>query len=436
MASTGAAQDATGRVVFEVSRRAEAFATFRVRCDPCAWDRAGHEAVTLRLTLDGRYSQHLPIVRSGVAEYRVALGRLAPGTHRLAYERDPAMSGSAFHGRPAEQVEDVVIEKLLADRPEYVPASLAPIIYARPGTAGRFTDVPVLMWYEVEPTQLGTRYRYSVIFTNEDGGTPADRLMATWGRTTDIEYLYSVEVSADGTILADDYQGRDHVTTPFRGTREGRHPQLWVVTANNMVADTAPADDGASIRYAPAAAAFTLRDVSRERVMDANPWLYALMAQELEREGKVVPDAPPGRGAIPDPRRYVYVEACGEAGVTALSFSVQAGGAWHDSDRGVPEYRVVRAGCWRGAVPLPAGVDPRSVRALRFQAHERPQRPGAGQPVTERRSALLTRVNRIFTLDEQYRPAPFRFQWHGEVSLEAGDTREFALAAPGRVDRP
>ena len=292
---------------------------------------------------------------------------------------------------------------------------------------GRFTDLPVFMWYEAESTGRGTRYRYSMVFTNEDGGTPADRLMATWGRTTDIEYLYSVEVDGSGRILAEDYQGRDHVTTAFEGTREGRHPLLWVVTDNNMVDDTAPAGGRTAIRYAPAAVPFTLRDVSREAVMDAHPWLYALMARELDREGKIAADPPAGRGVIPDPRRYVYVEACGEAGVTALSFSVRADGAWHDSDRGVPEYRIVRAGCWRGAVPLPAGVGLSSAGALRFQAHERPRPPGAGQPVTDRRTALLTRVNRVFTLDERYRPVPLRFQWRGRVGLSPGESREFAL---------
>ena len=40
----------------------------------------------------------------------------------------------------------------------------------------------------------GTRLRYSVVFSNEDGGTPADRLLATWGRLTDIEYVYGVEL--------------------------------------------------------------------------------------------------------------------------------------------------------------------------------------------------------------------------------------------------
>ena len=71
---------------------------------------------------------------------------------------------------------------------------MAPIVYARPNTVGKFTDLPLLMWYEVVPTARGRQYRYSVIFSNEDGGTQTDRLMATWGRTTDIEFIYGVEV--------------------------------------------------------------------------------------------------------------------------------------------------------------------------------------------------------------------------------------------------
>ena len=87
----------------------------------------------------------------------------------------------------------------------------------RPNTVGRFSDVPVFAWYEREPTARGVRYRYSVIFTNEDGGTPADRLMATWGRTTDIEYLYSVEIDATADIVAEDYQGPDHEMLRVQG---------------------------------------------------------------------------------------------------------------------------------------------------------------------------------------------------------------------------
>ena len=97
---------------------------------------------------------------------------------------------------------------------------MAPIIYARPNTVGKFTDLPLLMWYEIVPTARGRQYRYSVIFSNEDGGTQTDRLMATWGRTTDIEFVYGVEVDGGGRILAEEFQGPGHEVPAFKGQHE------------------------------------------------------------------------------------------------------------------------------------------------------------------------------------------------------------------------
>ena len=61
-------------------------------------------------------------------------------------------------------------------------------------------------------------YRYSVIFSNEDGGTQTDRLMATWGRTTDIEFVYGVEVDGSGRISPRSSRGRG---TRCRRSRAG-----------------------------------------------------------------------------------------------------------------------------------------------------------------------------------------------------------------------
>ena len=107
----------------------------------------------------------------------------------------------------------------------YLALAHAPFIYERPNASGRFTDVPVFMWYESEETEsTARRFRYSVIFTNEDGGTPADRLMATWGRTTDIEYVYSVLMDSTGAIQGEDIQGPEHKILPFDGKREASSP--------------------------------------------------------------------------------------------------------------------------------------------------------------------------------------------------------------------
>jgi hypothetical protein len=406
---------------FTSSAAAEAVAHLVVRCDRCAWDVAGREGATLALIVDRRAPIHLPIVRSGAAAYDVLLGSVEPGTHTLRIEVDQELTAAALRAPGAVAIEHVAIEQRTASDASYMATSLAPIVYARPNTIGRFTDVPVFTWYEMEPEGPGTRFRYSVIFTNEDGGTPTDRLMATWGRTTDIEYIYSVVVDAGGNILADDFQGPDHVTTAYGGQREGRHPQLWVSTENNMVRDHGET----RVRYALAPQFFPLANKSREAVMDANPWLYEVMSRELAREGKIVPGAPAGKDRIPDPRRFVYIEACGEVGTSALAFSVRAGNDWIPSDRGMREYRIVRDGCFRVAVPLPDGAGESDIRSVRAQSFERP--PRANEPPPQPTPVRLTRINAVFMLDESYRPRQSLLRWDGSKVIAPGRDWEFAL---------
>ena len=303
---------------------------------------------------------------------------------------------------------------------DYTAQSMAPILYARANTVGAFTDVPLLMWYEMETTSRGWRLRYSVVFSNEDGGTATDRLMATWGRTTDIEYVYGVEIDDHDQILAEEFQGPGHEVPPFKGRHEGGHPLLWVSTDNNMVSESGTTQ----VRYAPAVERFDLANQSREIVMDRHAWTYTVAAQEMTREGKIVADAPAGSGKIPDLRRYVHVEACTELENAAVAFSVRATDStgtarWYDSDRGLSEFRIVRSGCFRGAVPLPASAG--RPEAVRFRAFSRAQRGAA--PASS--SVVLTRVNTVFTLDERYQPGQSLFSWTGSIPLPIdGDWRE------------
>lgn len=409
----GAAPVTLGQATFDAPERAEAVATISARCDACAWDVAGREAVVASISLDGRYVQHVPLTRTGLADYRLLIGAVEPGSHSLRVDLDPELTARDLNAAHVT-IDRIAIEQIPETDAAHQAISLAPFIHARPGTVGRFTDVPLVMWYETEPSPRGTIYRYSVVFSNEDGGTSTDRLMATWGRTTDIEYLYSVEVDRNGAHLAEDMQGPDHKVLPFRGTREGRHPLLWVSTSNNMVLD----EGTTRVRYAPAPMRFPLEHVSREAVMDAHPWTYMVMAQELAREGKIVADAAPKTDTIPDPRRFVYVEGCGELGGAALAFAVRAGEAWIPSDRGIQEYRIARDGCFRAAIPLPSAVGPRDIRGLRAQAYVRPADANAAPNATA--AARLTRLNKVFMLDDHYRPGPSLLEWQGEIALVPG----------------
>src|SRR4029453_7803597 len=131
--------------------------------------------------------------------------------------------------------------------------------------------------------------------------------------------------------VSEDYQGPEHEVIAFKGRREANHPLLWVTTDNNMVQDTGQT----TVRFAPLPVEFNLANASREVVMDDHPWLYALTAKELSREGKIDPEAPAGVGRIPDTRRYVHFEGCGEVGDVALTFGVRTGvSTWTWGDRG------------------------------------------------------------------------------------------------------
>jgi hypothetical protein len=397
---------------FRVPVAGEAVAVIHASCERCDWGVEGREAAAVKILVDGTYSQHLLLTRGAEdADYHVSLGPVEVGNHRIRVEADSALSSK--QAGPANVVKvDIVVIAPAGD--DFVAQTMAPILYARPDTVGKFTDVPVFMWYEIVPVPQGRQFRYSVIFTNEDGGTATDRLMATWGRTTDVEFVYGVTLNGQGKVVAEEFQGPRHEVPAFRGRHEGGHPLEWVSTDNNMVSESGPTE----IRYAPAPQRFDLTDKSREVVMDAHPWIYSLAAKEMVREKKFVEDSAAGSGKIPDARRFVFVEACTDLQNAALGFSVHAPDAsgtvrWFDVDRGLPEFRIVRTGCFRGGVPLPAGAG--RPDAIRFKAYSLPPRDNAPPAAPGR--VVLTRVNGVFTIADSYEPRSLGFSWAGTVPL-------------------
>lgn len=410
---------------FDLEADAEVMASIVARCGGCDWGLSGREAAVLRLEVDGRYSQHLFLTRgAAAAEYKVMLGPLAAGRHTLSLARD---TGAWRKAPRSVEVSRVTIAPVPFGSPERAAIELAPILYARPNTIGRFTDVPLVLWYEVDRTERGSRIRYSVIFSNEDGGTPADRLLATWGRLTDIEYVYGVEFDHGGNVLEETFQGKDHEIVPFNGRREGRHPLLYVVTDNNMVKDAGTAEP----RFAPAPMAFDLTDASREKVMDENPWTYAVTAREARRERRVAKAPAPGSKLIVDPRRYAVVELCTAADDTTFAtftfaVGVSRGGEtprFFDSTSGAREYRISRSpdnfpnSCFRGAVALPRDTRPEEVVSLQVRAHARPLKKGEAPPANPPGPAHLRRVNKVFVMSPADLPEPSLFSWTGNTVL-------------------
>jgi len=158
------------------------------------WSAAGRESAVLTVAVDGSYSQDV-VLFAGAQRftYDVALGRLARGRHRVTVAFDRAESPPGALGANVTRLAP----SLAAG--DDLAARYAPILYGRdlPEIPGRYennaTDVPLLEYHTIATRADGTTtIEYTLIWSNEDGGTNTPALMARWGRTTDIEWIYRV----------------------------------------------------------------------------------------------------------------------------------------------------------------------------------------------------------------------------------------------------
>lgn len=387
---------------FRVETEAEVLLDLTAAAPHTSWGEKDSEAAVATVFLDGRYHQDI-ILFAGESffTYPVLLGQMKPGDHALRVEFNRKQSAPKAS---TIEIRDAKISTADRSNPEYQALSLAPLIYARANTIGRFSDIPLLMWYETERGAAVTTIRYSVIFTNEDGGTQTSALMARWGRTTDIEWIYEVQVDHQGKVAAATFQGLQHNTRPFQGREEGGHPVLAVVSDNNNVSDRGET----AMRFAPRPIPFDLSHNSREEIMDEHPWVYQLMAAELEREGKIA-EASRAGNQMADPRRYLYLEAASEQRGTLLSFAVKLkkNPNWYTSDLGIDYYKIDRSGYFRTTVRLPAGTRLDQIERIAARC-DTAGNPKSGEEIKKLSAAAcqLKAVNKAFMLDEHFLPGP------------------------------
>lgn len=387
---------------FRVESEAEVLLDLTAAAPHTSWGEAGSEAAVATLFVDGQYNQDVFLFAGERAfAYQVLLGHFQPGEHTLRVDFNRKRSSSKA---TAIAIRDATISFVDRGNSEYRALSLAPIVYARPNTIGRFSDIPLLMWYETERIGPFTTIRYSVIFTNEDGGTQTSALMARWGRTTDIEWVYEVRIDAQGKIQFSTFQGVEHKTQKFEGKQENGHPALYVVSDNNNVSDHGESE----MRFASRPIPFDLSHSSREEIMDRHPWIYQLMAAELQREGKIA-ETSRGGNQMADPRHYLYLDAASELSGTALSFAIKlkANPKWYESDLGINYYRIDRSGYFRTTVRLPAGTRLDQIERISVRC-DAAGNPKSGEEIKKLSAAEcgLKTVNKVFMLDARFQPGP------------------------------
>jgi hypothetical protein len=391
------------------------------RSPGASWGREGAEAAALTVLVDGAYNQDLLLwAGEEVFKYRVTLGRLAKGAHTVSVAINAERSAAGARRAEVKAMRPLVnaAARGAATDEEQFALAHSPVLYARANTIDHFTDIPLLMYYEILHTAPGeTVYRYTVVFTNEDGGTQTAALFARWGRGTDIEWVYEIRARA-GKIIEETFQGVRHETKHFRGQRTGgEHPLLADASDNNNFTDLACT----AVRFAALPVRARLEAATRESVMDSFPETYRAMTEELKREGRIS-DTPTDINTVADPREYLYIEAASAQEGAAVAFDVKLKGRAElfPSDMGEPRLRVERSGYFRTAVRLPRGVAPDAVESVTARCHSHPATASGG-------TCKQLKLVRVLTLGPDFAPRLLFRREQPEASLAAGESKLFRL---------
>ena len=398
---------------FNLASDAEVILSLTATAPGADWGKEGAEAPLCDVLIDGKLNQNVVIFRGERRwAYKVFLGRFTAGKHELEVRRNSQWS--APHA--GLKLESADLSELTSSDPDYVAIKHAPILMGRADTIGRYSDLPLLMWYEELPVRSGRLLQYSIVFTNEDGGTATDALMARWGRTTDIEYIYRVQFDAAGKIVKEVFQAPDHKDLDFQGEKIAEHPLLLDATLNNVFSD----HGNTAVQYRMLPFKVDLSDGSRERVMDMNPWTYYLSALEMNKEGKTREYGGDGGSKISDARNYLYLEFNGENKGCGLVgwIKLQNDAKWYSSHRGHLDLSVVRSGWARTAIELPPGVNSSKIEQVALECLD--LRDPRTYESTSRPWARVVKAVRGFMLSPDYVPA-VRFERATDITLSGGE---------------
>lgn len=397
----------------DVRRAGEAVLSVVPTAPEADWGVAARSGVVAAY-VDGRHVTDLVVLTTEPEIRRLALGELGTGRHvlRLVFdERSPA-------GVSSVQLDRLRVDVTRQNATDFAIRAHAPIVVGRAiSPAGvevpwqnALTDTPLLGWHETAPAETPghTIVEYSVIWSNEDGGTNTPQLMARWGRTTDIEWIYRVELDEAGNRVpgSDVFQAPDHATLHFGGEYVDGHPVLQTCTYNNNMCDVQTTAVDAQMRFLLDYSPTRPAERAREQLMDSNPWTYEVMAKEVLREGQIEPVASPATLEVGDQRTYLYIETThstatptgpGAGPAIALAVTLKGDPTVYRSDHSQVGWGVQRTIPATSTVELPAGTTAADI--ARIDAVRVPYgRDDNGAPET------VTSIGRAFFLAEDYRP--------------------------------
>ena len=349
---------------------------------------AGRESTMLSVYIDGRYHSDLAVLAERPSNYSVNLAGLAAGKHAIELRAATDISGD----NPPATVTQLLAKPMVGLAADV--ARHAPILETRynprltgPTPEAAFTDLPLLMVPSVKYLEGGVRrISYDLLLSNEDNGLPVTTIFRNYGRSTDYEPVYSVDLDASGKRIVDRFQGPSHAIYDFSGERVGDRPVLRVGTRNNLFTSNLL---GATPRWSEAPTRVYNGMAPPDRaLMTEHPWTFSVMGKEIERENKVVPAGQtPGKGQVVDARQHLYFEPADAARTTIeqekeIRLRMLDGSSVVVPVPGRSIWPTLRNRPPLGtAIPLPpsvaaadiAGVEGLAGRVLRLDAQYKPQ---------------------------------------------------------------
>ena len=364
------------------------------------WGQAESESATLVVVINGEFTDYNQdiVLYAGENEhlYHTSLGPIFAGGHSIQFKFDDAKSSTGAQLITIESIEltDIATIDIDADALKH-----SPILYGRDllsWNESTHTDIPLIMWHDINMEGSNKRITYSIILSNEDSrvGVGLADLMYSYGRTTDIEWMYEVLLSPSGDILNEIFQGASHITTDFQGNKIGRHPVLKNATLNCNFTDVGISDY--KFFLSPI---YTADDeYTRQILMDENPWTYRIMAEELISENRYEEPADPESVIISDVRNYIYIEYGGSTSGQNITLEISTNfigscGAYVHHHN-YPEFGYgYGGGTHRTTIELPEGFDPSQLHELGFISDG-----------NDGYSLTINNIPRLFYLDENYIP--------------------------------
>ena len=394
------------------------------------WAEAGNESAVLTMFVDGDivgYNQDIVIYNGDqLHTYKTMLGNLEAGDHTISFLFDYVKSSA---DADLIHLEEMYIFPAGSIYPQADVFKYSPILYGRDlfeWNESTRTDIPLIMWHEITNEGDNKRILYSMIFSNEDSrfGLGLAELMHSFGRTTDIEWVYEVLLDSDGTILEEIFQGPSHTTTEFNGTKIDLHPILKNVTLNCNFSD-----EGTSEYKFFLTPEYTLGELyTREVLMDDNPWTYKIMTEEMINEDKYEVPGDPATLTISDARNYLYIEFNGSvvgSGVK-LTFGVDFFGSCDVfySDHEDTSFTSGYGGGWdRQVIEMPEDFDLSLVKDLTLTTTSE-----------DSFSMTISEISKLFILSEAYEPTQLEFQLETPIQLSSSAPVQTILIGNDDID--